>query len=119
MQSEGHASIKAQKASGEYRLIDPLDYIILGYLNPIGEMFAGLYPLAHTALQIQREALQDHITMQVLASRLSTLHKMELIEGLVTPGSGGKNSYQRTPEGSKVLEKWRATKETEKTEEES
>jgi len=96
-------NIAAQREAGKYKLVAPLDYIILDHLHPEGENFAGLYPIGHTADHLHRDALKSKVPMTILASRLSTLNKMKLIVRVGMPGTGGANAYQRTPEGERVL----------------
>jgi len=92
---------------GEYTLADPMDYMILGHLNEEGTMFAGVYQLGHTAVQIRKDVFKNEIGMNILAPRFSTLRIQGLVTRVVVPGQGGKHSYQRTKLGKKVYEEWR------------
>lgn len=107
--SEGksYEGIGSKAARGEYTLVAPLDYIILEHLHPEGTMFANLYPIAHTAKQINEQALGNQLGMTIIANRMTSLGKQELIAKVVVPGTGGAQSYQRSKRGDLALKVWK------------
>lgn len=107
-------AVKSQR--GEYKLIDPLDYIILSLLPNEGEMFAGLYPLGETVIalvsklrsDVPKEA-QKIVKSSMISSRIRVLNMQNLIVGKQTAVATSQGQvWQRTEKGREVLKQWEA-----------
>jgi len=98
--------IAERAAQGDFTLVEPMDYMILGHLNDEGTMFANAYQLAHTATQLSRDVFSSAITPQVIGPRMNSLKTQGLVVGVKVPGNLGKNAYQRTMTGKKIYEDW-------------
>lgn len=96
--------MKDQNAKGEYRLVEPLDYLILEQLQDEGELFAGYYPLATVAATMRKEHFPE-LPMNIIATRLRMLNMQELAVPIQTVGS--KYGWQRTKKGKELMEAWR------------
>jgi len=107
-------SIKEQIASGNYALVDPLDYIIIGFLPDEGSLFMGLYPNGELVPNLLKKFTAEQrkaITSTMLSARLRVLHLMGLVvckeRGV---SAGGKQVWQRTAKGAAELKKWKGGK---------
>lgn len=91
-------------AKGEYQLVDPLDYIIIGHLPDEGELVMGYYPYAKTAKQLVRDDMPG-LKGSMLVGPIRRLLEQKLI---VRAGSRSvrENAYQRTPLGKKLYDEW-------------
>lgn len=98
--------LSARAARGEFDLIVPLDYKILGELQDEGTMLAGLYEIGTTVKEVSKKYPQ--ITRGTVSGRLRSM----LMQGLTkkvklvgTKSSGA--SWQRTELGKKMWEEWK------------
>jgi len=101
-----YEQIAARAAKGDYTLVEPMDYMIIGHLNDEGTMFAGAYPLAHTTTQVSRDVFNKQIPATLIGPRMNSLTIQGLVIQVKVPGNLGKNAYQRTQKGKHVYEEW-------------
>lgn len=103
--------IKEQIEQGNYSLVDPLDFIIIGFLPDEGSLFMGLYPNGELVPNLLKKFTSEQrkaINSTMLSARLRVLHLM----GLVVPkergvSAGGKFVWQRTAKGAEQLQEWK------------
>ncbi|HXJ63280.1 MAG TPA: hypothetical protein VNN79_05960 [Actinomycetota bacterium] len=106
----GYENLAQRAASGDYELIEPLDWYIIEMLHDEGEMFAGLYPLGDTAETIAKKFTQvkGGLPVTVLSNRLRNLHAQNLVVRVEkAPGTAGKSIWQRTATGKKLYLAWK------------
>jgi len=101
-----YKNIIAAAERGEYSLVEPMDYQILGHLHDEGTMFANAYRLGHTTQQISRDVFEGMIPASQMGPRMSSLKAQKLVIQFEVPGTLGKKSYQRTQKGKQVYEEW-------------
>lgn len=94
-------------ARGEYELVEPLDYLLLGELPEAGTMLAGLYQIGSTVAELEKKF---PLTSSQIHARIRSLHVQGLVVKVKTFGTGaGKWSWQRSEEGSALVDKWKET----------
>lgn len=91
--------------TGEYELIDPLDYKLLEVLPEEDAMFAGLYPLGETAIALSNK-LKGVLDSHQVAQRLRVMLHQGLVVKKKALGSSETAIWQRTATGKEVYEKW-------------
>ena len=106
--------IEQRAAAGEYSLIEPFDYLILGLLPDQGTLFAGLYPLGETALNLGKKMPKTPDKKNIPSSQIQARLRSLTLQGLVikgaTIGRGGKAIWQRTPRGADIYKAWQGAK---------
>jgi len=109
-----YKNVETKIKEGLYQLVDPLDYILLGFLPDEGSMFAELYPLGETVQNLKAKLTpeqQKAIKTSSISNRMRIMHLMGLVvkkdKGLDT---GGNAIWQVTPKGKDVLKKWKEAK---------
>lgn len=111
--SATRASLIEKARRGEYQVIDPIDYILLGLLPNVGEIFAGLYPMGETVTNLREKFTpeqQKHVTSTFLSSRMRVMHIQELCAPTYAgQATNGKMVWQRTKAGETLYKKWKAT----------
>lgn len=101
-----YESIGEKAKRGEYTLVEPLDYMILGFLPDEGTLFAGLYPLGETVPALHKK-FDKKVPVTMLSSRMAVLNKQALVEKKASLGTGGGASvWQRTKLGAKLYKTW-------------
>lgn len=102
-----YEKVADRAARGDFEdLVLPLDFKILSFLPEVGELFAGLYPLGETVLNLSKKFVEvpGGLPTPVITSRLRVMKAM----GLVAPtrsgvGSAGNHVWQRTAAGTKYI----------------
>lgn len=97
-------TIEEQAKKGDYVLVDPLDYLILGALPDEGELVMGYYPFAKTVQQLAKENLPGMKGSQ-LVGPIRRLLIQDLIKRVATRNTR-ENAYQRSMKGKELFEKW-------------
>lgn len=99
--------IKQRSDEGDYTLVAPLDYLILGELPDEGETVLGLYPKGSTAQEVANGPVKNALSTPATSMRL----RMMAIQGLTSHrrgvGNGGKKVWQRTQLGRNLYEEWK------------
>lgn len=104
-------SVEEQKTTGNYMLVDPLDYLLLQMLPDEGSIFAGLYPNGET-VENMRTKFTPEQRKAITSSTISTRIRVMSLLGLVVSKHRGSNTrgrlvWQITPAGKDVLKKWK------------
>lgn len=110
--SKVYDNLAARSARGDYQLALPIDRILLEYLPKQGELFGGLYPLGETVknllLKLPAES-RELIDTKFIAARLRVMHVQNLAAPIYAVATTrGKMVWQITPDGTKLLDKWKA-----------
>lgn len=94
------------KETGEYTLVEPLDIFIMQTLPVEGSLFAGLYPLGETALNITKKLPGSEgktVASSVVQARLRSLSVQGLVIGKESIQNGKANVWQRTRAAEELL----------------
>lgn len=109
-----YENLKMKAAKGEYTLVDPLDYIILGFVeHEVGAMSMGLFPLGISAKGISRKFTPEQqkvMTSSAVSTRLRLLGQQDLVEKINSTIGRESASYvwQRTKSGTRLYKEWEA-----------
>lgn len=107
-QKDPYDSLADKAARGDYQLIEPLDYLILGHLQSEGTLFANLYPLGNTAADIAENKFDKQLTVGQVSQRLRSMNTQGLVVLVLSGiGMGGKKVWQRTAKGEQIYKAWK------------
>jgi len=109
---EKYEGLEERAKRGEYQLVAPLDFKILGFLHEEGATFAGLYPIGDTvrALSKRFTGVKGGLDTKIITTRLRILHIQGIVQQVTSVGSGAHTTlWQRTALGSELLRNWKAT----------
>lgn len=97
---------------GDYTVVYPIDPLILSFLPEQGELFAGLYPLGETVHGILAKFTPEQqkvLDTKMISARLRVMHKQHLCAPTSSGNTTrGKQVWQRTSSGKKLVNKWKA-----------
>lgn len=103
---ERYERIEDKAKRGEYTLVEPLDYVLLGELPDEGELVMGLYPLAKSVDQLRKEKF-SMLSPGSMGGQLRSLMLQGLVVSVKTRGPAS-HAYQRTEAGKKLHREWKA-----------
>lgn len=110
-EAKGENSLVEMAKRGEYTLVDPLDYVLLGFLPEEGQLALGLYPLGETVLGVKKKLTleqQKGLSSSTIGSRLRVLRDQGLtVDVHAGIRAGGKRVWQRSKTGTQVLNRWK------------
>jgi hypothetical protein len=87
---------------GQYDLVEPFDYMILGLLPEEGALMGGYYPITVSVSELRKRHFTE-LPAPKISARLVSMN----VQGLVVlAGSGKGQGWQRTQTGKEVYEKW-------------
>ena len=104
---KGWRNLKEKAAAGEYDLVVPLDYLAIELLPDEGELDLGFYPRALTTGQLIKERFGNFTPGQT-SGIMKRLEMQGLVVRVRTTGAR-QFGYQRTPQGKKLYEEWKAS----------
>ena len=104
-------NLKELAARGEYQLAAPVDYMILQWLPDEGTLFAGLFPLGETVVNLVEKFTPEQRSAGINSSFVSTRIRIMHIQSLVVSsrsakGGSGKRIWQRTKAGARLVKEW-------------
>jgi hypothetical protein len=93
-------------AEGEYSLVLPLDFKIVGELPDDGTMLAGLYEIGMSFKELKRTF--PPVAPSVLSGRLRVLLAQGIVKKVTLVGGQSTGvAWQRTKLGKELYEEWR------------
>ena len=109
MGSPVNQAIVAAYERGDDVMVDPMDYVLLDNLVPVGTMFAGAYPDGPTSRDLSERLFEGKVPPNQIAPRLRILHMFGLCVHANRRGVNDK-VWQITSEGRRVVERWKEKK---------
>lgn len=96
---------------GEYQLAVPIDYILMSFLPEEGTLFAGLYPMGESVVNIRKKfspEQQKVLATKDISARLRVLHSQDLALPVYSGSSTrGKLVWQRSLKATELVNEWK------------